>query len=115
MLRAVQQRRVTRGTYTRLTFDPGSDMYAVWTPDGERVLFQSDRGGVGLFWKAADGTGSAERLTDDEFFPSIGVLLSTHRGARRFEQRAAARAPVPGITLSLSPGSVPSNATWASC
>ncbi len=60
---------VTRGTFTRLTFDPAADFFPVWTPDGERVLFRSDRDGVGLFWKAADGTGSAERLTDVAFFP----------------------------------------------
>ena len=60
---------VMRGTFTRLTFDPGGDILPVWTPDGQRVLFQSNRDGVGLFWKAADGTGSADRLTDVAFFP----------------------------------------------
>ena len=58
-----------RGTFTRLTFDPVSDYFPVWTPDGERVLFRSNRDGSGLFWKAADGTGSVERLADVAFFP----------------------------------------------
>ncbi len=49
---------------TRLTFDPGEDQYPVWTPDGQRIVFGSDRDGAArnLYWKAADGTGQAERL-----------------------------------------------------
>ena len=61
---------VNRGTFTRLTFDPANDILPVWTPDGERVLFKSSRDGPDrLFWKAADGTGSAERLSDDPVSP----------------------------------------------
>jgi serine/threonine-protein kinase len=54
-----------RRTLTRLTFDPSDDAYPVWTPDNLRVVFSSSRGGVmNLFWQAADGTGSAERLAE---------------------------------------------------
>jgi Tol biopolymer transport system component len=37
----------------------------VWTPDGGRIIFASDRAGgaQNLWWQAADGTGAAERLT----------------------------------------------------
>ena len=37
----------------------------VWTPDGRRIIFSSNRGGQNnLWWQAADGTGgTAERLT----------------------------------------------------
>jgi serine/threonine-protein kinase len=50
---------------TRLTFDLADDHYPVWTPDGQRIVFDSGRAGGGhnLFWKAADGTGQVERLT----------------------------------------------------
>ena len=54
---------------TRLTFDPGSDTYPVWTPDGRQIAFSSDRdrdGTFNLYWKAADGTGAVERLTESE-------------------------------------------------
>jgi len=53
-----------RETLTRLTFDPAADSFPVWTPDGQRIVFNSGRfGPLNLFWKAADGTGQVERLT----------------------------------------------------
>jgi len=53
-----------RATLTRLTLDPGQDWFHVWTPDGQRIIFSSNRGGqLNLWWQAADGTGAAERLT----------------------------------------------------
>jgi serine/threonine-protein kinase len=54
-----------RTTLTRVTFDPDFDSYPVWTRDGLRLIFSSHRGGTrNLFWQAADGTGTVERLTD---------------------------------------------------
>src|SRR5262249_12235429 len=42
----------------------GANSNPVWTPDGQRIVFQSDReGDKGLFWQRADGSGTAERLT----------------------------------------------------
>jgi serine/threonine-protein kinase len=50
----------------RLSFG-GRNRFPVWTPDGERVAFQSNReGDVGLFWQRVDGMGAAERLTKAE-------------------------------------------------
>jgi Tol biopolymer transport system component len=47
----------------RLTFG-GASRYPVWSADGRRVTFQSVRDGAsGIFWQAADGSGTAERLT----------------------------------------------------
>ena len=50
----------------RATFDPGTDSYPLWTHDGQRIAFSSARdGGIrNLFWRAADGTGAVERLTE---------------------------------------------------
>jgi eukaryotic-like serine/threonine-protein kinase len=54
----------TRGTLTRLTFGRSLDLQPRWAADGRRILYSSgyseDRG---VFWKATDGTGAAERLT----------------------------------------------------
>ena len=58
---------LVRDIPTRFTFDPARDYHPVWSPDGERVVFASDRGGnINLFWKAADGTGEVQRLTTSE-------------------------------------------------
>jgi serine/threonine-protein kinase len=54
-----------RTTLVPVTFGPAIDTYPVWTPDGRRLIFSSDRAGVrNLFWQAADNTGAVERLTD---------------------------------------------------
>ena len=54
-----------RETLTNLTLDTSPNLYPVWTPDGSRVVFSSSRtGSVTLFWKAADGSGVPEQLTD---------------------------------------------------
>jgi serine/threonine-protein kinase len=51
-------------TLTRLTSDPTLDQGPVWTPDGRRIVFASQRAGVqNVFLQAADGTGNVERLT----------------------------------------------------
>ena len=52
---------------TRLTFDAGEDTYGHWTPDGDRLVFSSNRDGThNIYWRAADGTGTAERLTESD-------------------------------------------------
>jgi len=64
----------TRETMTRLTFDPGREYYPAWTPDGLRLAFASERDGpTNLYWQAADGTGTVERLSesDNTQFPQM--------------------------------------------
>jgi Tol biopolymer transport system component len=62
---------LARETLTRLTSDPGLDAEPVWTPDGRRLLFSSTRMGVAtLYEQAADGTGTADRLTTSTIQPT---------------------------------------------
>jgi serine/threonine-protein kinase len=54
-----------RRNLTRLTTHPGDDRYPVWTPDGQRLVWDSTRAGAyNLYWQSADGVGAVERLTD---------------------------------------------------
>ena len=47
----------------RLTLG-GRSRAPIWTANGSRVTYQTDRDGdVSIFWQAADGSGSPERLT----------------------------------------------------
>ena len=54
---------VARATRSRLTTDPAPDTRPIWAPDGQRIIFRSDRAGYPeLFRRPADGTGSDEKL-----------------------------------------------------
>jgi hypothetical protein len=52
-----------RGTKTRLTFDPADDLNSIWSPDGTRIAFSSDRlGQRDIYQKPADGSSPEELL-----------------------------------------------------
>jgi eukaryotic-like serine/threonine-protein kinase len=54
---------LARDTLARLTFEGNVNQYPVWTPDGRRIVFQSNRPGPGdMFWQMADGSGGSEPL-----------------------------------------------------
>ena len=58
---------VERGVRTRLTFDTGPDSFAVWSPDGSRLVFSSARAGVyDMYTKSASGSGAEETLLKSE-------------------------------------------------
>ena len=53
----------SRGTSTRFTFDRGQEFMAVWSPNGSRIIFSSDRdGSVNLYQKVSNGAGTEEAL-----------------------------------------------------
>jgi Tol biopolymer transport system component/predicted Ser/Thr protein kinase len=63
---------LVRGTRDRLT-GRGDNMCPVWTPDGRRIVFSSNRSGPwNIFWKDVDREGEAELLveTSVSVFPS---------------------------------------------
>jgi serine/threonine protein kinase len=67
---------LTRGITTRLTSDPMNDAGAMWSPDGTRFLFRSNRTGYNqLFVKGAN-----DARPEELFFESadVGQMIPTH-------------------------------------
>jgi eukaryotic-like serine/threonine-protein kinase len=74
-----------RETLTRFTFEGTYNLLPVWTPDGKRIAFESNKEGPSnIFWQLADGSGGLERLTTSEYLHSPiswspdGQLLAFH-------------------------------------
>ena len=56
---------LVRGGLTRFIDASEANRFGIWTPDGNRIIFSSTRDGSRyLYWRAADGTGTVERLTE---------------------------------------------------
>ncbi|HEV8366624.1 MAG TPA: protein kinase [Pyrinomonadaceae bacterium] len=55
---------IARNTSSRLTFDPGEDQYPIWSPDGSRIAWNSNRDGgiTAIYQKLASGVGEDELL-----------------------------------------------------
>ncbi len=63
---------LTRGSLSPLTHGPASNFDPVWTPDGKRLLYVSERPVFEIFSKAADGSGDEEPLlsTPNDKYPN---------------------------------------------
>jgi len=107
-----------RQTLQRLTFDPGANRGAVWSPDGQRIAFSRQLDdGEEIYWQAADGSGVAEALTEGsggpmfpvDFTPDGAALLYTKSDLPRdifmIPVAGPAGAGTPLLTGSASQGS----------
>jgi Tol biopolymer transport system component len=56
---------LTRAAWTRVTDDPANDQLPVWSPEGTRIAFSSNRTGRNILYvKTVGGTGREELLVD---------------------------------------------------
>jgi serine/threonine protein kinase len=56
---------IGRGLKTRFTFDPAAELNPVWSPDGNRVVFTSNRKGrTDLYMKSSSGAAGDELLLE---------------------------------------------------
>jgi serine/threonine-protein kinase len=96
-----------RAALMRLTIDPATDTAPIWSPDGKRVAFRSEREGGGIFITAADGAGATQRLTKSDgpsrpahtpyaFTPDAGTLIFA-------ELRSYSDQGVAAVTLGRTP------------
>lgn len=71
-----------RGATTRLTFDEGADVCPVWSADGSRIFFSSNRNGgtFNLYQKISTGAGSDELLLKSDFNTFADDYLSASTG-----------------------------------
>jgi serine/threonine-protein kinase len=71
-----------QGTLTRFTTE-GEVFMPVWTPDGSRIAYAaaSDSAQPGIYWRAADGSGTRERLLvlDERGVAPLGFLPDGRR------------------------------------
>ena len=124
MTRDIWLFELERGTASRLTFDPADDLGPVFSPDGTRILFTSDRKGMrDIYWKASTGVGEDEPVLEGERKKNVNdcspdgrfVVYDTGGDAARARQRrhggslggAARRGPqvaaVPGAAVYRQP------------
>jgi Tol biopolymer transport system component len=70
---------LVNGSSTRFTFDPNYDAQPVWSPDGRYIAWMGIRNNqLGLYRKAADGSGSEELLGAPKDFTNLTDW--THNG-----------------------------------
>ena len=117
---------VESGAKTRFTFDPADEVAMVWTPDGTRAVFNSQKKGhFDLYQKNADLTGTEELLFEDNlnkypvsFTPDGKFLLYVSfggpTGSDLFVLSLADRKSVPFLNTSFSetPGGFSPDGRW---
>jgi eukaryotic-like serine/threonine-protein kinase len=108
---------VARGLPTRFTFGPAVAESSIWSPDGSRIVFTSNRKGhYDLYQKASSGAGTEEVLVEDNldkfplsWSPDGRFILysstSSHSGTDLFALPLSKdRKPVPFLPTRFSTG-----------
>jgi serine/threonine-protein kinase len=100
---------LARSNLQRITFDPSVDQAALWSADGRQIIFASSRTGApNLYRRAADGTGTDERLTNSSN-PQFPTSVAPGGGVVGFEVDAG-----PDLALFASSNAAQSGSPWSS-
>ena len=72
----------SRGNFSQFTFDRSHNMVPIWSPDGNEIVFTSDRGGgiFNLYRKAASGAVAEELLLESKINKMPEAWTSHHGG-----------------------------------
>jgi len=91
-----------RKTMTKLTAGPDMDTYPVWTPDSRSIVFRSGPAGGSsdVYRRAADGTGTLERLTNSPDSKSPQMVLAD---GQRVLVRTTSTDNTPSGTMQILP------------
>jgi serine/threonine protein kinase/Tol biopolymer transport system component len=66
---------VERNITSRLTSDPGDDMFPVWSPDGARIYFtRSNKGSLDLFQRSSGNAGGDELLLESPLLKAASAV-----------------------------------------
>jgi len=100
---------VVRGISTRMTFDPSTDWFPVWTPDGARLVFGSTRdGATTMYVKSATGSGDESRIEHQFTVGRTGAYPSdVSPDGRQVLFHVSTARGYDINTLSLAPGAQP--------
>ena len=83
---------VETGALTRLTFGDGNgNYYPVWSNDGRRIAYSSDRAHQGIYLKNADGSGEEEPLQPEAASGASRGLVARRLAARHHEELSVDR------------------------
>ena len=86
---------LARGTDSRFTFDPGIDESPLWSPDGSRIVWTSNREGArSLYQKAASGAGQDELLLKPAYPPRAMDWSADRRFILYFENNPKTNADI---------------------
>ena len=99
-----------RQTMTRLTSDPGEENYPIWSRDGRHIFYRANPDGqFDVFRRAADGTGTPQRLTATPEAETPVALLPDGQGllVRVGANVAAPDSRLVRLSLSEDPAQVP--------